>query len=146
MQPPLVAQDHRSKPMDSFDIPDPRPPRDDYQQKLPVYPMHAQAEIQLPPAMMQQNNPPRDTTGSVQVFSSLPTQKMQANVQAPPVAFKPIHIDSWPDRSRGWNCPVCTFYNLPYYPGCKMCSSAPPEGYEPPADYVPTAEEMKFIQ
>ena len=124
-----------------YDMPDPRLLRDEYQQKPPV----RQPEMQPPPAMMQQNNPPPGAAGGIQVFPTMPQQKTQANVQPLPVAPKSIAIGQ-PEKPRGWNCPVCTFLNEPYRPGCKMCSSAPPEGYEPPADHVPSAEEMKFMQ
>ena len=133
--------EYRPKPVDRYDIPDPRPPRDEYQQKLPV----RQAEMQPPPAMMQQNNLPRGVAGGVQVFPTMPLQRTQANEQPPIVAPKSFAIGQ-PEKPRGWNCPVCTFLNEPYRPGCKMCSSSPPEGYEPPADHVPSAEEMKFMQ
>ena len=133
-------EEYRPQPMDRY-IPDPGPPRDEYQQKLPVH----QAEMRPPPAIMQQNDPPRGAAGGIQVFPTMPQQKTQVNVQPPPVAPKSIAIGQ-PEKPRGWNCPVCTFLNEPYRPGCKMCSSAPPEGYEPPADHVPSAEEMKFMQ
>ena len=139
--PGLPRDDYRPKPMDRYDMPNPGLPRDDYQQRPPV----RQAEMQPPLAMMQQNKPPLGAAGGIPVFPTMPQQKTQANVQPPPVAPKSIAIGQ-PEKPRGWNCPVCTFLNEPYRPGCKMCSSAPPEGYEPPADHVPSAEEMKFMQ
>ena len=89
--------------------------------------------------------PPLGAAGGIQVFPTMPQQKTQANVQPLPVAPKSIAIGQ-PEKLRGWNCPICTFLNEPYHPGCKMCSSAPPEGYEPPADHIPSAEEVKFLQ
>ena len=64
--------------------------------------------------------------------------------RAPPVP-KSIAIGQ-PEKPGGWNCPVCTFHNEPYRLSCKMCTSAPPESYEPPTDHGPSAEEMKFMQ
>ena len=137
----------RPPPVNGFN-PDPRPPaRVDHQPKQEPLRVHQplyQAEMQLPPPLPPQNNPPRGAAGGVQVFPTMPLQKTQSNEGPPPVAAKPISIGN-PEKPRGWNCSVCTFLNEPFRPGCKMCSAPPPEGYEPPADHVPTAEEMKFI-
>ena len=46
----------------------------------------------------------------------------------------------------GWTCPLCTFINEPFRPGCMMCSVERPEGYQPPVDYKPTKEEERFLQ
>ena len=142
--------EYRPKPLDRY-MEDPGPLRDDFRQKLPPH----QAEVQPPPVAMRQNNPPRGAAGGVQVFpiqkqaneqplplNTMPPQRTKVNEQSPPKSF----AIGEPEKPRGWNCPVCTFLNEPYRPGCKMCSSAPPEGYEPPADHVPSAEEMKFMQ
>ena len=46
---------------------------------------------------------------------------------------------------KSWNCPECTYKNLPYHPGCEMCGTQRPIDYIPPPDYVPVEEERKFI-
>ena len=145
--------EYRSKPVDRYRN-DPGPPRDDFRQKQRAH----LTEVLPPPVAVRQNNPPRGAAGGVAVFpvqqkaneqplpfNTLPPQRTLVNEQPPLVIPKSFAIGE-PEKPRGWNCPVCTFLNEPYRPGCKMCSSAPPEGYEPPADHVPSAEEMKFMQ
>ena len=44
-----------------------------------------------------------------------------------------------------WQCPECTYKNLPYRPGCEICSAPRPVDYVPPPDYVPVEEERKLI-
>ena len=127
--------------------PDPGPPpRDEYQPRQEILRAHQsvrQTETQPPPP---QNNPPRGAAGGIQVFPTMPLQKTQAANEGPPVvAAKPIAVGQ-PEKPRGWNCTVCTFLNEPFRPGCKMCSADRPEGYEPPVDHVPSADEIKFIQ
>ena len=46
----------------------------------------------------------------------------------------------------GWSCPTCTVINEPYRPGCEVCGTGRPDGYEPPADYKLTKEEERFLQ
>ena len=46
----------------------------------------------------------------------------------------------------GWKCTFCGAQNVPYRPGCSLCSSARPEDYKPPPDYKPTKEEEKWLQ
>ena len=46
----------------------------------------------------------------------------------------------------GWSCPTCTVINEPYRPGCEVCGTGRPDGYEPPADYKLTKEEERFIK
>jgi len=46
----------------------------------------------------------------------------------------------------GWKCTFCGAHNVPYRPGCSLCSSGRPEGYKPPPDYKPTKEEEKWLQ
>ena len=44
----------------------------------------------------------------------------------------------------GWECPVCTYINKPFWPGCEMCSTARPNDYVPPPGYVPDELEQKW--
>ena len=46
----------------------------------------------------------------------------------------------------GWPCPSCTVINEPYRPGCEVCGTGRPDGYEPPADYKLTKEEERYLQ
>ena len=36
----------------------------------------------------------------------------------------------------GWRCDHCTYVNSPTRPGCEACSSARPESYQIPRDYL----------
>ena len=133
-------------PVDRY-IPNPGPPpRDEYHQPRQEMlraqqPVH-QPEIQPP---TPQNNPPRGAAGGIQIFPTMPLQKTQTANEGPPaVAPKPIAVGQ-PEKPRGWNCTVCTFLNEPFRAGCKMCTAGLPEGYEPPVDHVPSADEIKQI-
>ena len=46
----------------------------------------------------------------------------------------------------GWKCTFCGAHNVPYRPGCSLCSSGRPDDYKPPPDYRPTKEEEKWLQ
>ena len=93
---------------------------------------------------MQHSNPPRGAAGGIQVFPTMP-QRAPPNEAPLPVPPKSIVVGQ-PKKPIGWSCTKCTFLNEPFRPGCMMCSAPPPEGYEPPADHVPSADEIKFIQ
>ncbi len=46
----------------------------------------------------------------------------------------------------GWGCPICTFVNAPLRPGCEMCSTARPQDYQVPDDYVPDERERARVE
>ena len=70
------------------------------------------------------------------------------------LAFTPAAVMKEPEKpvrpptppKIGWTCPTCTVVNEPYRPGCELCSTARPNDYKPPADYMPTKEEERFLQ
>ena len=43
---------------------------------------------------------------------------------------------------KGWECPTCTFVNIPTRPGCEMCGSDRPPDYQIPAG-APLDEKEK---
>lgn len=49
-----------------------------------------------------------------------------------------------PQGEVGWVCPLCTFVNLPYRPGCEICSNDRPDDYVVPQNYKPTNVELKW--
>ena len=49
-----------------------------------------------------------------------------------------------PPSPPGWDCPSCTFKNLPYRPGCEVCNGPRPDDFLPPPNYMPTEAEKKF--
>ena len=71
-----------------------------------------------------------------------------------PPAFAPELVVKEPEKpvrpptppKIGWPCPSCTVVNEPYRPGCEVCGTGRPDGYEPPADYKLTKEEERFLQ
>ncbi|XP_065676325.1 ranBP-type and C3HC4-type zinc finger-containing protein 1-like isoform X2 [Hydra vulgaris] len=40
------------------------------------------------------------------------------------------------DNVIGWECPKCTYRNIPTYPGCMICSNERPENYVIPENFV----------
>lgn len=46
----------------------------------------------------------------------------------------------------GWQCPQCTYINLPLRPGCELCSGDRPADYVVPPNYKPTPEEQLLIE
>lgn len=71
----------------------------------------------------------------------------QNSLPPPPVIepLPPPAIDLPPPTLvNGWECPSCTYRNLPYRPGCEMCDNNRPEDYVPPPNYQLTEEEMKW--
>lgn len=46
----------------------------------------------------------------------------------------------------GWQCPACTYINLPTRPGCEICSGDRPKNYVIPKDYQLREEEKARIQ
>jgi len=63
-------------------------------------------------------------------------------VEAPP----PPHPRPPTPPPPGWKCAFCGAHNVPYRPGCSLCSSNRPDDYKPPLDYKPTKEEEKWLQ
>ena len=64
-------------------------------------------------------------------------------VQLPPPPEPPKPAP--PPEPPGWQCPGCTYKNIPYRPGCEICGTPRPVDYIPPPDYVPVEEERKFM-
>ena len=52
-----------------------------------------------------------------------------------------VRVREEPQPVVGWECPVCTYVNSPSRPGCEMCSTARPQDYQVPDDYVPDERE-----
>ncbi|RUS81168.1 hypothetical protein EGW08_011076, partial [Elysia chlorotica] len=50
------------------------------------------------------------------------------------------------EEGEGWECPTCTYRNLPMWPGCEMCDQPRPEKYQVPANYQMTEREMHLMQ
>ncbi|KAK3757638.1 hypothetical protein RRG08_000151 [Elysia crispata] len=50
------------------------------------------------------------------------------------------------EEIEGWECPICTYRNLPMWPGCEMCNKPRPEEYQVPANYQMTEREMHLMQ
>lgn len=46
----------------------------------------------------------------------------------------------------GWECPMCTYINLPVRPGCEMCSGPRPSSYKIPPNYDMTPEEVLLLE
>lgn len=46
----------------------------------------------------------------------------------------------------GWTCPKCTVINEPHRPGCEVCGENRPNDYKPPPGYIPTKDEVKWLQ
>ncbi|KAJ8303510.1 hypothetical protein KUTeg_019906 [Tegillarca granosa] len=46
----------------------------------------------------------------------------------------------------GWQCPACTYINLPTRPGCEICSGDRPKSYVIPKDYQLREEEKARIK
>ncbi|KAL4234057.1 hypothetical protein ACF0H5_005711 [Mactra antiquata] len=46
---------------------------------------------------------------------------------------------------QGWSCPICTFVNKPTRPGCELCATDRPVGYQIPQGYVPTEDEKQRL-
>ncbi|CAG5133424.1 unnamed protein product [Candidula unifasciata] len=66
-----------------------------------------------------------------------------------PTATKPRAPSSTPPSKNekiGWECPMCTFINLPMRPGCEMCSGPRPSNYKIPSDYNMTPEEVLLLE
>ena len=87
-----------------------------------------------------QGVPLRTPAGGIRVMlSEVPNNPPQIgpiSPLAPPVPPRP---------TVGWECPACTYCNLPIRPDCEMCDGPRPEGYEPPPDYIMTEAEKKFV-
>ena len=87
-----------------------------------------------------QGVPHRTPPGGIRVMPSEvpdnPPQILPISPLAPPAP---------PPPKVGWECPACTYCNLPFRPGCEMCDGPRPEGYEPPPDYIMTEAEKKFV-
>jgi len=86
----------------------------------------------IPESRGQQFNPPNQ---------SLPIMVKAVMQQPPP---EPIRTPTPPPV--GWTCPVCTVINVPYRPGCEVCGADRPDDYQPPPDYKPSGEELKWQQ
>lgn len=91
------------------------------------------------PALSQFNGPRNQPyrTNSYQPFNVM----SEAMVKEP---VKPVRPPTPPKI--GWTCPICTVINEPYRPGCEVCGENRPEDYNPPADYKPTKDEMRWLQ
>ena len=81
------------------------------------------------------------TRGQPPINKHSPVLAPEAVIKEPE---KPIRPPTPPKI--GWPCPTCTVINDPYRPGCEVCGTGRPDGYQPPADYKPTKEEEKFLQ
>ncbi|KAK1156282.1 ranBP-type and C3HC4-type zinc finger-containing protein 1-like [Acipenser oxyrinchus oxyrinchus] len=67
----------------------------------------------------------------------------------PAVALKPPKPAPPPLKPKpkvGWECPQCTFLNKPTRPGCEICASDRPAGYQIPVQYQPDKEEKQRLQ
>ncbi|GFR93944.1 RanBP-type and C3HC4-type zinc finger-containing protein 1 [Elysia marginata] len=65
-----------------------------------------------------------------------------ANFQASFTHGLPTEDD---EEGEGWECPACTYRNLPLWPGCEMCDRPRPEEYQVPANYQMTEREMHLL-
>lgn len=45
----------------------------------------------------------------------------------------------------GWDCPKCTYRNLPTFEGCTICTEPRPADYEVPENYVMLPEEVERL-
>lgn len=49
------------------------------------------------------------------------------------------------EQGEGWECPDCTYRNLPMWPGCEMCDRQRPEEYQVPEKYKMTEREIQLL-
>lgn len=76
----------------------------------------------------------------------VPVEQLSPLASLPPPAADPVPViePQPPTLAPGWECPSCTYRNLPYRPGCEICNQNRPEDYVPPRDYQLTEEEKKW--
>ncbi|RXM93608.1 RanBP-type and C3HC4-type zinc finger-containing protein 1 [Acipenser ruthenus] len=79
-----------------------------------------------------------------------PKKEQEVLVLAPDPAVapkppKPAPPPLKPKPKVGWECPQCTFLNKPTRPGCEICASDRPAGYQIPAQYQPDKEEEQRL-
>ena len=63
------------------------------------------------------------------------------HISEPVTRHRPI-----PEPKPGWNCPACTFLNLPTIPSCDQCLNDRPEDYVVPEGYKLTDRELNIIR
>ncbi|BFZ13299.1 hypothetical protein BsWGS_16338 [Bradybaena similaris] len=73
----------------------------------------------------------------------------ESNAARSPATNKPRTPASTPPSKNekiGWECPMCTYINLPVRPGCEMCSGPRPSSYKIPPNYDMTPEEVLLLE
>ena len=105
------------------------------------------------PMSIQAKKPP--PVGGIPVLMPVPQRNDDARFREMPLPV-PIEEDYQrrprpdprppsPPEPPGWECPACTYKNLPHRPGCEVCNNTRPDDYQPPPNYVPTDAEKKFV-